>query len=100
MRPTLIKNKLCIALDASDSKKAKNLVKKLADHVGYFKVGFQLFTSEGPKIIKIIQDQGGKVFLDLKFHDVPNTAARDPVMKVKLSYGIQYAPITVKRLEK
>ncbi len=82
------KDKLCIALDVEDSKKAKALVRKLADYVGFFKIGFQLFTSEGPKIVKAVQDHGGKVFLDLKYHDIPNTAASASVEAMKLGTAI------------
>lgn len=83
-----IKEKICVALDVDSRQKAKTLVKKLADHVGYFKIGFQLFTSEGPKIVRMVLDQGGKVFLDLKFHDIPNTAANASVEAMKLGASI------------
>ncbi|MEO5355694.1 MAG: orotidine-5'-phosphate decarboxylase [Nitrospirae bacterium YQR-1] len=69
-------NKLCVALDVDTSSAAMELVSKLKNYAGYFKVGFQLFTSEGPQIVKAIIAEGGKVFLDLKFHDIPNTAAK------------------------
>ncbi|EKD50216.1 MAG: hypothetical protein ACD_62C00608G0006 [uncultured bacterium] len=68
-----MKNKICIALDVDSFDEAKKLVTALKEHVGYFKVGKQLFTRLGPQIVEYIQGQGAKVFLDLKFHDIPNT---------------------------
>lgn len=55
---------------------AKAAVARLKGHVGAFKVGFELFVSEGPEVVKAIKAEGVKVFLDLKFHDIPNTAAQ------------------------
>ncbi|HEX3010635.1 MAG TPA: orotidine-5'-phosphate decarboxylase, partial [Syntrophomonadaceae bacterium] len=54
---------------------ALKLVKELAQEVGVFKVGMQLFNSAGPDIVRRINELGGKVFVDLKFHDIPNTVA-------------------------
>jgi orotidine-5'-phosphate decarboxylase len=68
-------NKVIIALDTPDEQKALNLVKLLKHKVSIFKVGLELFCSQGPEIVKKINDQGCKVFLDLKFHDIPNTVA-------------------------
>lgn len=68
-------NKVIIALDTHDEQKALNLVKLLKHKVSIFKVGLELFCSQGPEIVKKINDQGCKVFLDLKFHDIPNTVA-------------------------
>jgi len=56
-------------------KHAEELVLLLSEFVGYFKIGFELFTSEGPTVVKSVLDNGGKVFLDLKYHDIPNTVA-------------------------
>lgn len=68
-------NKVIIALDTPDEQKALNLVKLLKHKVSIFKVGLELFCSQGPEIVKKINDQGCKVFFDLKFHDIPNTVA-------------------------
>ncbi len=65
--------KLIIALDFPSGREALAHVKRLIPTVRYFKVGKQLFTREGPKIVRDIQEAGGEVFLDLKFHDIPNT---------------------------
>lgn len=67
------KDKLVLAVDVSDYESAMKLVRQLKDDVGVFKIGKELFTSVGPKIIQDIQSLGGDVFLDLKFHDIPNT---------------------------
>jgi orotidine-5'-phosphate decarboxylase len=65
--------RIILALDVDTEQQALNLVEKLAPHVGAFKVGMQLFNSAGPGIVGKINDLGGKVFADLKFHDIPNT---------------------------
>src|SRR3989339_126781 len=65
--------KLCVALDVDTIKKAANLAETLKDYVGMFKIGLQIFTSEGPKVIETIQRVGGRIFLDVKYHDIPNT---------------------------
>jgi orotidine-5'-phosphate decarboxylase len=67
--------RIILALDVDSREQALALVKNLAPHVGAFKVGMQLFNSCGPKIVEEINQLGGRVFLDLKFHDIPNTVA-------------------------
>lgn len=69
------KNRLIVALDVDNLKRARELVSALRDLAGTFKVGLQLFTALGPNIVREIVDGGGRVFLDLKFHDIPNTVA-------------------------
>ena len=69
------KNPLIVALDVQDLVEAKKLVRKLKNCVDVFKVGSILFTKEGPKVIKMIKSFGKKVFLDLKYHDIPNTVS-------------------------
>lgn len=68
-------DKLIFALDAKSYEDALSWVDLLAGHVGMFKVGKELFTAVGPKIIQSIKERSQKVFLDLKFHDIPNTVA-------------------------
>lgn len=70
------KEKLIIALDVSDAKQALSIVDMLGDYAGVFKVGFELFVSAGPKVVEDIHNKGKKVFLDLKFHDIPNTVTK------------------------
>ncbi|MBE9545997.1 MAG: orotidine-5'-phosphate decarboxylase [Proteobacteria bacterium] len=60
----------------------------LKDHVGMFKVGKEAFTSYGPEIVSRIRKMGGKVFLDLKFHDIPNTVCRAAESAVKLGVSM------------
>lgn len=64
---------LIVALDVPDRATAMNMTEQLAGHVGYFKIGLELFTREGPGLAKEIRDRGEKIFLDLKLHDIPNT---------------------------
>ena len=70
------RERLIFALDVEHFGEAQKLVGLLKGHVGLFKVGKQLFTHSGPKIIDMIRNKGERVFLDLKFHDIPNTVAR------------------------
>ncbi len=70
------KEKLVLALDVNTLDEAKELVYDLKDYVGTFKIGLQLFTSQGPEVIKLIHGEGGKIFFDGKFHDIPNTVAK------------------------
>jgi orotidine-5'-phosphate decarboxylase len=69
-------DKLIFALDAKSYEEALSWVELLSGHVGMFKVGKELFTAVGPKIIQSIKERSQRVFLDLKFHDIPNTVAR------------------------
>lgn len=68
-------NQLMIALDVADAKEALVLREQLKGHVGWLKVGLRLFVAEGPMLIKQLQDSH-RIFLDLKFHDIPNTVAQ------------------------
>ena len=69
------KDRIILALDVDETEEAMSLVRELAAYVGAFKVGMQLFNSVGPDIVRRIQDLGGRVFVDLKLHDIPNTVA-------------------------
>jgi len=71
-----LKDKLILALDMQDMQKALDTVDIFSEWVNVFKVGLELFSSAGPDVIRKIHDKGKKVFLDLKFHDIPNTAMR------------------------
>jgi len=70
-----MKPQLIVALDVPSWLMATKLVDRLSPEVRYFKVGSQLFTLCGPRIVRYIRAKGGYVFLDLKFHDIPNTVA-------------------------
>ena len=67
------KDKLIVALDVDTLAKARRLIDLLYPTVKIFKVGNQLFSACGPEIVNVIRKKGAKVFLDLKFHDIPNT---------------------------
>ncbi len=79
-----IKQRLIVALDLADPAKARTLATLLAPEVGMFKVGKQLFVNAGPNVVRMIHDLGGEVFLDLKFHDIPNTVAAAAVEATRL----------------
>lgn len=66
-------SKFILALDVPTQEKAIALVEKFLPYIKIFKVGLELFCKEGPSIVKEIHNRGGKVFLDLKLHDIPNT---------------------------
>lgn len=74
-KPQSAKERIILALDVDNLDEAKKLVIELKDYVGYFKIGLQLITSCGFEAVKMIKDLGGKVYLDLKFHDIPNIVA-------------------------
>jgi orotidine-5'-phosphate decarboxylase len=71
-----MRERLILALDVSDLAEVESLVRLLAPEIGMFKVGKQLFTYAGPQAVRLIQQLGGEIFLDLKFHDIPNTVAK------------------------
>lgn len=66
---------VCVALDVATLDEAKRLIEALADKVQVFKIGLQLFTAVGPAAVHEVHARGREVFLDLKVHDIPNTAA-------------------------
>lgn len=79
---------LIFALDVNDYAAAEKWVSQLQGQVGMFKVGKQLFTRCGPAVLKMIRDHGGEVFLDLKYHDIPNTVAKATVEACKLGVSM------------
>ena len=83
-----MKEKICLVLDVSTRREAMDLVRLLHDTIGMFKVGMQLFTAEGPALVREIIETGGKVFLDLKFHDIPNTVKNAAVKAAHLGVSM------------
>lgn len=81
-------NPLVVALDVETADEALALVEKLRGRVGMFKVGKQLFTAEGPAIVRRLRELGEQVFLDLKFHDIPNTVVKASIEATRLGVGM------------
>jgi orotidine-5'-phosphate decarboxylase len=71
-----MRNPILVALDVPTAETALELARDLAPVVGGFKIGSELFTNAGPDIVRRVRDTGSAVFLDLKFHDIPNTVAK------------------------
>lgn len=78
------RDRLIVALDVSSSAAARQIVTAVGDSARIYKVGKQLFTAEGPSIVRDLTASGHKVFLDLKFHDIPNTVASAVAEAAKL----------------
>ncbi|MBM4256083.1 MAG: orotidine-5'-phosphate decarboxylase [Deltaproteobacteria bacterium] len=83
-RQSEVRQRLIFALDVASMAEVKEYVSLLKDEVGLFKVGKQLFLHGGPQVVRFIQNKGGEVFLDLKFHDIPRTVARTGVEATRL----------------
>jgi len=71
--PLVSADRLIVAVDVDSLQAARTLVQDLAPQVRWFKIGFELFTREGPAAAQLVKDAGANLFLDLKFHDIPNT---------------------------
>ena len=72
----MTQEKIIVALDVPTKEKALALVKQLRDQISFFKIGLQLYTAEGPEIVRAVLATGAKVWLDIKLHDIPNTVGR------------------------
>lgn len=83
-----IRNPLVVALDVDSTTQALALVEQLRGLAGMFKVGKQLFTAAGPELVRRIVALGEQVFLDLKFHDIPNTVAQAGIEAARLGVSI------------
>lgn len=77
-------NPVIVALDVPEAETALRLAAQLAPVTGAFKIGSELFTSAGPEIVRRIRATGASVFLDLKFHDIPNTVAKSVAAATRL----------------
>jgi orotidine-5'-phosphate decarboxylase len=82
------KDKLIIALDVPTAARARELAARLRGAAGMFKIGSQLFTAAGPDLVRDVVAMGGRVFLDLKFHDIPNTVAAAGVEAARLGVAM------------
>src|SRR5262245_18446437 len=82
------KEKLIVALDVDNVDRGIELFKALRDSAGMFKVGMQLFTAAGPELVRNIVSNGGRVFLDLKYQDIPNTVALAGIEATRLGVSI------------
>jgi orotidine-5'-phosphate decarboxylase len=82
------RDKLIVALDVDTRAKALELAEALSDLAGMFKIGSQLFTAVGPEIVREIIAGGGRVFLDLKFHDIPATVASAGIEATRMGVSI------------
>jgi len=81
------RKKIIFALDVPGIEDVKKWAGVLSGKIGMFKIGKQLFTSTGPDAVRVIRDAGGEIFLDLKYHDIPNTVAMATVEAARL--GVQ-----------
>jgi orotidine-5'-phosphate decarboxylase len=85
------RQRLIVALDVPSAAAAQKIVAAVGDSASYYKVGMQLYTGEGPKIVRDLVASGRKVFLDLKYHDIPNTVAA----AVREAAGLGVSMLTV-----
>ena len=85
---TPLKNKLIVALDVDNASEALQFENILKGNVGMFKIGSQLFTAAGPDLVREIVAAGERVFLDLKFHDIPNTVAAAATEATRLGVSV------------
>jgi len=88
MEAARAKPRLIIALDVSDLGAAEGLVRALRPAIDFFKIGSQLFTAAGPASVSMVLDSGADVFLDLKFHDIPETVARGAEAATRLGVNM------------
>ena len=89
---------LILALDVNTLAEVRTLVDQLNSTVDIFKVGSQLFTACGPAVVRFIQARGKRVFLDLKYHDIPNTVAAAVYSAVSLSEAIERTTPATKKI--
>ena len=88
---------LIIALDVSSTADVKKLMATLGDSVGFYKIGLELFSSEGPDVVRAVKAQGKRVFLDLKLHDIPRTVER--AVKAANALGLTIPPLVLARAD-
>ncbi len=86
--PENIRQRLIVALDFPEAEPALTCAKQLAGDILWFKIGLQLYTAEGPQIVRRIRETGARVFLDLKLHDIPNTVSSAVAAAARLEVGM------------
>jgi orotidine-5'-phosphate decarboxylase len=86
-----VKNRIIVALDTDSPAKALETVRCLKGEVGMFKVGMELFPIGGAELVRKIQESGADVFLDLKFHDIPNTVAG--AIRSAVALGVRFVTV-------
>ncbi|MCP4649501.1 MAG: orotidine-5'-phosphate decarboxylase [PVC group bacterium] len=79
---------LIVALDTESLDEARSIVDKLSGVVRFFKIGSQLFTAAGPIAVEMVRNNKAEVFLDLKFHDIPNTVANAAISSIRLGISM------------
>ncbi|MDD5691561.1 MAG: orotidine-5'-phosphate decarboxylase [Candidatus Omnitrophica bacterium] len=93
----LNKPEIILALDVDKLEEAKGFVDKLYPKIKLFKIGSQLFTAYGPEAVKMVGDKGGKVFLDLKFHDIPKTVYSSIISGTSAGLAVTRYPADVEK---
>jgi orotidine-5'-phosphate decarboxylase len=88
---TKVTDKIIVALDVPSKDAAMRLVEQLREQISFFKIGLQLYTAEGPEIVRAVLKSGAKVWLDLKLHDIPNTVGR--AVESTANLGVQLLTI-------
>jgi orotidine-5'-phosphate decarboxylase len=86
-----VKDRIIVALDTDSPQKALDTAAALSGEAGLFKVGMELFPRGGPKLVEKIIETGSRVFLDLKFHDIPNTVAG--AVRSAAALGVSFATV-------
>lgn len=99
VKKSTAKERLIVALDVDSLAGVRKLVEELSPVVDIFKVGSQLFTACGPAVVRFIEAKGKKVFLDLKFHDIPNTVAHAVESAVSLSVALERSSLLRRKQE-
>src|SRR5574344_1561919 len=82
---------LIVALDVSSTAEVEQTVDRLGDAVSFYKIGLELFSAEGPDVVRAVKSRGKKIFLDLKLHDIPRTVER--AVKAGAALGVDLMTI-------
>jgi orotidine-5'-phosphate decarboxylase len=83
-QPVRAKDKIIVALDVETAQEAREIIAETSENAGAFKIGLQLFTSAGASFVREVVNGGNKIFLDVKFHDIPNTVAKASIEVARL----------------